>query len=164
MIMHRHSSGEWMTAAGTQIFSAAAMMIITAAAYVFWRGAIDWSLLLILFPVGLVTAGIFHSHHIVTGIKNESRGSVSKASAVSYGFEMLFPFVWIGVLSIFGILPLTTIIVFLTLVAGIGCAQTMMKAFDGGLNITSDLDARTATLQLVFSVFLTISLVADKLV
>ena len=88
----------------------------------------------------------------------------SKASAILYGFEVIFPFVWVGVLSIIGFLPLTTIIVFLTLVVAIGCAQTMMKYLDGGSELIGDLDVRTANLQLMFSALLSIAFVVAKFI
>ena len=134
-------------------------------------GAIDWSVLLIALPVGLITDGILHSNNTRdtltdkrAGIKTMAMGLGTKASAVLYGFEVLFPFVWIAVLSIIGLLPLTTIIIFLTLVVAIGCAQTMMKFIDGGVKLIADLDVRTANLQLLFSVLLTIGLVVAKFI
>ena len=134
-------------------------------------GAIDWSVLLIALPVGLITDGILHSNNTRdtltdkrAGIKTMAMGLGSKASAILYGFEVLFPFVWIAVLSIIGFLPLTTIIIFLTLVVAIGCAQTMMKFLDGGVNMIADLDVRTANLQLMFSLLLTAGLVAGKFI
>ena len=134
-------------------------------------GAIDWSVLLIALPVGLITDGILHSNNTRdtftdkrAGIKTMAMGLGAKASAILYGFEVLFPFVWIAVLSILGILPLTTIIIFLSLVVAIGCAQTMMKSLDGGVKMIADLDVRTANLQLLFSVLLTIGLVVAKFI
>ena len=134
-------------------------------------GAIDWSILLIALPVGLITDGILHSNNTRdtltdkrAGIRTMAMSIGPKASAILYSFEVLFPFVWIGVLSIIGFLPLTTIIVFLTLVVAIGCAQTMMKYLDGGTNLIGDLDVRTANLQLMFSALLSIAFVAAKLI
>ena len=134
-------------------------------------GAIDWSVLLIALPVGLITDGILHSNNTRdtltdkrAGIRTMAMSIGPKTSAILYGFEVLFPFVWIGVLSIIGFLPLTTIIVFLTLVVAIGCAQTMMKYLDGGSNLIGDLDVRTANLQLMFSVLLSIAFVAAKFI
>lgn len=134
-------------------------------------GAIDWSVLLIALPVGLITDGILHSNNTRdtltdkrAGIKTMAMGLGHKASAILYGFEVLFPFVWIGVLSMIGILPVTTIIVFLTLVVAIGCSQTMMKSLEGGVKMIADLDVRTANLQLLFSAFLSIAFVVGKFI
>ena len=134
-------------------------------------GAIDWSVLLVALPVGLITDGILHSNNTRdtftdkrAGIRTMAMSIGSKASAILYGFEVIFPFVWIGVLSIIGFLPLTTIIVFLTLVVAIGCAQTMMKYLDGGSELIGDLDVRTANLQLMFSALLSIAFVVAKFI
>lgn len=134
-------------------------------------GEIDWSVLLIALPVGLITDGILHSNNTRdtltdkrAGIRTMAMALGTKASAILYGFEVIFPFVWVGVLSITGFLPLTTIIIFLTLVVAIGCAQTMMKSLEGGSHIIADLDVRTANLQLMFSALLTIAFVVAKFI
>ena len=63
-------------------------------------GAIDWSVLWIALPVGLITDGILHSNNtrdIMTdrraGIKTMAMSLGPKASAWIYVFEVLFPFV-----------------------------------------------------------------------
>ena len=134
-------------------------------------GAIDWSVLLLALPVGLITDGILHSNNTRdamtdkrAGIKTMAMALGSRASAILYGFEVIFPFIWVGVLSIIGFFPLTTIIIFLTLVVAIGCAQTMMKSLNGDLKIIADLDVRTANLQLMFSALLTIAFVVAKFI
>lgn len=134
-------------------------------------GAIDWSVLLIALPVGLITDGILHSNNSRdtqtdkrAGIKTMAMRLGAKASALIYGFEVLFPFIWVGVLSIIGFFPLTTIIVFLTLAVAIACSQTMMKSLNGDLRIIADLDVRTANLQLMFSALLTIAFVVAKFI
>mgnify|MGYP003295658092 CR=1 FL=1 len=134
-------------------------------------GVIDWSVLYVALPVGLITDGILHSNNTRdthtdkrAGIKTMAMALGAKASAILYGFEVLFPFVWVGVLSILGIFPLTTIIIFLTLAVAIGCSQTMMKSLNGDLRIIADLDVRTANLQLMFSLLLTVAFVVAKFI
>lgn len=123
-------------------------------------GAVDWNVLLIALPVGLITDGILHSNNtrdILTdkraGISTMAMGLGPKVSAWLYAFEMIFPFVWIAFFSISGLMPLHTIIAFLTLPVAIGCAKTMLKAPED-INIIADLDVRTANLQLMFSLLL----------
>lgn len=134
-------------------------------------GAIDWSVLLIALPVGLITDGILHSNNTrdtITdrraGIKTMAMGLGHKASAILYGFEVIFPFVWIGALSIMGLMPLTTIAIFLTLAVAIGCAKTMMHSLEGGSGVIADLDVRTANLQLMFSALLTLAFIVAKFI
>ncbi len=134
-------------------------------------GAIDWSVLWIALPVGLITDGILHSNNtrdVITdkraGITTMAMGLGSRFSAWLYGFEVIFPFIWVGVCSIIGIMPLTTLAIFLTLPVAIACAQTMMHSLTGGAGVISDLDVRTANLQLFFSVLLTIAFIAGKFI
>lgn len=134
-------------------------------------GAIDWSVLLIALPVGLITDGILHSNNTRdtltdrrAGIKTMAMGLGHKASAILYGFEVIFPYVWIGVLSIIGLMPITTIVIFLTLAVAIGCAKTMMHSLEGGSGVIADLDVRTANLQLMFSALLTVAFIAAKFI
>ena len=134
-------------------------------------GAIDWSVLWIALPVGLITDGILHSNNtrdVITdkraGITTMAMGLGNRFSAWLYGFEVIFPFIWVGVCSIIGIMPLTTLAIFLTLPIAIACAQTMMHSLTGGAGVISDLDVRTANLQLFFSVLLTIAFIAGMVV
>ena len=134
-------------------------------------GAIDWSILLIALPVGLITDGILHSNNTRdtltdkrAGIKTMAMGLGHKASAILYGFEVIFPYVWIGVLSIMGLMPITTIVIFLTLAVAIGCAKTMMHSLEGGSGVIADLDVKTANLQLMFSALLTVAFIVAKFI
>ena len=133
-------------------------------------GIVDWGVLWIALPVGLITDGILHSNNTRdmvpdkrAEIKTLAMGLGAKASAIMYGFEVLFPFAWIAVCSIMGIMPLSTIVIFLTLPVAMGCSQTMIKSVKSGCSIIADLDVRTANLQLMFSVLLSAALIASKL-
>lgn len=132
-------------------------------------GAIDWSVLIVALPVGLITDGILHCNNtrdMLTdrraGIKTMAMGLGTKFSAWLYGFEMIFPYVWIGVCSIMGILPIYTVLVFLTIPVALACASTMKKSVGQGTLLLTDLDVRTANLQLMFSVLLSIAFILGK--
>jgi len=134
-------------------------------------GAIDWSVLWIAVPVGLITDGILHSNNTrdiasdgVAQIRTMAMGLGTKASAWLYSFEVIFPYAWIAVCSIAGLMPLSTIIIFLTLPVAMGCSRTMMKSIKGGSDIIADLDVRTANLQLLFSALLSVALIVDKFI
>lgn len=134
-------------------------------------GAIDWSVLWIALPVGLITDGILHSNNTRdmipdkrAEIKTMAMGLGKKVSARLYSFEVIFPFVWIAVCSIMGLMPIYTVFVFLTLPVALGCSRTMIKAVNSDSNIIADLDVRTANLQLMFSVILSITFVVSKLI
>ena len=133
-------------------------------------GAIDWSVLLIALPVGLITDGILHSNN-TRDVRTDDRAGITtmamvlgrKAAAWVYALEMICPFVWVGVCSIIGLMPIHTVIIFLTLPIALGCAKTMTNSIDSGIEIIADMDVRTANLQLLFSALLTAAFVAARL-
>jgi len=133
-------------------------------------GTIDWSVLFVALPVGLITDGILHSNNtrdITTdhraGIKTMAMGLGTRRAAILYGFEMIFPYVWVGICSIAGFLPISTVIVFLTISIALACASTMKKSVGQKKpTLIIDLDIRTANLQLMFSVLLSIALVVAR--
>ena len=135
-------------------------------------GAIDWNVLLIALPVGLITDGILHCNNtrdIATdkraGINTMAMWLDTKAAARMYAFEMVFPYIWVGICSIIGLLPLHTIIIFLTLPIALACASTMKKSIGQETSmLLGDLDVRTANLQMMFSVLLSISFVVARFI
>ena len=134
-------------------------------------GAIDWNVLFVALPVGLITDGILHSNNsrdVVTdrraGISTMAMSMGAEKSAWLFGFEMLFPYVWVASLSMAGLLPVYTVFIFLTLPIAIGNARTMAKSLKAGVEMIADLDVKTANLQLMFSVLLTAALVAAKFI
>lgn len=134
-------------------------------------GAIDWSVLLLALPVGLITDGILHANNTRdtdtdkrAGIKTMAMTLGARASAILYGFEVIFPYAWMGVLAILGHFPLTVFITFLTGMIAIGCARTMMNSLQGDRNIISDLDVKTANLQLMFSALLTLAFIVARFI
>ena len=135
-------------------------------------GAIDWNVLLIALPVGLITDGILHCNNtrdIATdkraGINTMAMWLGTKAAARLYAFEMVFPYIWVGICSIIGLLPLHTIIIFLTLPIALACASTMKKSIGQETSmLLGDLDVRTANLQMMFSVLLSISFVVARFI
>ena len=135
-------------------------------------GAIDWNVLLIALPVGLITDGILHCNNtrdIATdkraGINTMAMWLGTKAAARLYAFEMVFPYIWVGICSIIRLLPLHTIIIFLTLPIALACASTMKKSIGQETSmLLGDLDVRTANLQMMFSVLLSISFVVARFI
>lgn len=79
-------------------------------------------------------------------------------AARAYSFAVLFPFAWIAICSFIGLMPIYTIFAFLTLPVAMGCSTTYNKAVKTGSNIAHDLAIRTATLQVMFTVILSIVL------
>ena len=132
-------------------------------------GAVIPSVLIIALPLGLITDGILHSNNTRdmetdarAGIKTMAMSLGVKSSAILYGFEMLFPFVWIALCSMTGFMPIATVIAFMTLPIAIACAKTMRNSVEGGMQMIADLDVRTANLQLTFSLLLTVAFVVSR--
>ena len=134
-------------------------------------GAIDWSVLTIALPIGLITDGILHSNN-TRDMSTDARAKIrtmamslgARNSARLYAFEVVFPFLWVGTCSIIGILPLHTIIVFMTLPIALACAKTMITTVGDNPQLIADLDVRTANLQLMFSVLLSVALIAARFI
>ena len=134
-------------------------------------GAIDWSVLLIALPIGLITDGILHSNN-TRDMKTDKRAGINtmamslgpKSAAALYAFEVTFPYLWVGICSIFGFLPLHTIIVFMTLPVALGCAKTMVHGVKDKIELIADMAVRTANLQLMFSVLLSIAFVLARFI
>ena len=134
-------------------------------------GTIDWNVLWIALPVGLITDGILHSNNTRdmvpdkrANIKTLAMGLGAKTSAVMYSFEVLFPFVWIVVCAVMKIMPWTVLAALIAFPIALGCSKTMMKCPKEGVDVILDLDQRTAKLQMVFSLLLSIAFVVSGLV
>lgn len=134
-------------------------------------GEVIPSVLIIALPLGLITDGILHSNNTRdmatdarAGIRTMAMALGTKSSAILYGFEMLFPFLWIGVCSIAGFMPIWTVAAFMTLPVAIACAQTMKNSVSAGSQLIADLDVRTANLQLMFSFLLTVAFVVARFI
>ena len=133
-------------------------------------GAIDWSVLLIALPVGLITDGILHSNNtrdMVPDKRAEIRtlamGLGTKASAVMYSFEVLFPFVWLIACAAMKVMPWPVLAALVAFPIALGCSKTMMKCPKESADVILDLDQRTAKLQMIFSLLLSIAFVISKL-
>ncbi len=83
-----------------------------------------------------------------------------KWAARLYSFEVLFPFAWIAICSFVGLMPIYTIFAFITLPVAMGCSTTYTKALKYQSDIAHDLATRTATLQAMFTVILSVVLIA----
>lgn len=134
-------------------------------------GAIDWNVLFVALPVGLITDGILHSNNSRDVMTDRRAGITTMAMSMGpeksvwlFGFEMLFPYLWIAVLSMAGLLPVYTVVIFLTLPVAIGNARTMARSLKAGVEMIADLDVKTANLQLMFSILLTAAFVVAKFI
>jgi 1,4-dihydroxy-2-naphthoate octaprenyltransferase len=134
-------------------------------------GAIDWNVLWIALPVGLITDGILHSNNTRdmvpdkrAEIKTLAMRLGARTSAVMYSFEVLFPFVWVIACAALKIMPWPALAALIAFPIALGCSKTMMRSIVEGTDLILDLDQRTAKLQMVFSLLLSLAFVISKLV
>jgi 1,4-dihydroxy-2-naphthoate octaprenyltransferase len=97
-------------------------------------------------------------------IKTLAMGLGAKASAVMYSFEVLFPFVWIVVCVVMKLMPWPVLAALVALPIALGCSRRMMRSPKGGAELILDLDQKTAQLQMVFSLLLSIAFVISRFV
>ena len=97
-------------------------------------------------------------------IKTLAMGLGAKASAVMYSFEVLFPFVWVVACVGMKAMPWPVLVALIAFPIALGCSKTMMKSPEEGAELILDLDQKTAQLQMVFSLLLSIAFVISKFV
>lgn len=127
-------------------------------------GVVDWNVLWIALPVGLITVAILHANN-TRDIRTDARARIQtlamklggKTSVYLYCAEILFPFGWLAGLIAAGTLPLWTLLVVLALFPAIGNVR-MVSRFPGkGEAAIAHLDEMTAKLQLLFSLLFALS-------
>ncbi len=92
-------------------------------------------------------------------------GMGTKISVWSYiSSTAILPYLWIAAFTMIGILPIATIIVFLTLPVAIACSRTMFKLLDGATGLQSDLPNRTTSLAYMLSTLLALALLIGKFI
>lgn len=139
-----------------------------------WREAfavILQEVLLFAVPLGLITVAIIHSDNTrdiavdrIAGIHTLPTLVGHKASVVIYICEIIIPYIWIGVLSIIGILPMLTVFIFLTMPFACGLCYNMRKSLKLGTRRIKTLDAATARIQLFFSLALSLSMIISRFI
>lgn len=126
----------------------------------------DWSVLLLAVPVGLITVAILHCNN-TRDIQTDGRACIrtlamnlgARTSVWLYCFEVIFPFVWLSGCVILDLLPLWTLLAWVAFVPAWQNARMAVSYFKGGSAAIANLDEATAKLQLLFSLLLTVSFV-----
>lgn len=121
-------------------------------------GHVDWSVLWVAIPVGLITVAILHINNL-RDIATDRRAGIStiamrlggRVSVVVYGFEILFPFLWVFSCVLGHIFPWWTLLVFLSAFPALLNVRTAMRYRREGMQAIVSLDEKTAQLQVMFS-------------
>lgn len=117
---------------------------------------LDWNILWAAGPVSLISAGILRAKNA------RDVEAPTKCSSLMYSVEVVLPLIFVGVCSMIGILPMHTIILFMTTPIVVALARTMKRGVKEGAGPIVDLDTRTVNFLCVFSSLLTVALVAAK--
>lgn len=124
----------------------------------------DWRVLLLAVPIGLITVAILHCNN-TRDMQTDRRASIrtlamnlgGRVSVWLYCFEVLFPFVWIVGCVLAGALPAWCLLSCIAVVPAWRNARAAVRYFRGGPASIARLDEATAQLQLLFSLLLLVS-------
>ena len=124
----------------------------------------------LMLPIGLITVGILHVNN-ARDIEQDSRAGIKtfamligkKASVYVYLVELLLPFVCILVAAICGAMPWWALVVVIALKPAIDNCRAMLKLPTEGMKALVGVDEKTAQLQLMFSLLLSVSLIVSAL-
>lgn len=121
-------------------------------------GAFVWEALWAVVPISLISAGILRAKNA------RDIQAPTRCTARIYGFEVLLPMVIAGVCSMAGILPMHTIILFMTSPVAVALFRTMKRGVKEGPRPVVDLDTRTVNFLLTFSTLMIAALASAKFI
>jgi 1,4-dihydroxy-2-naphthoate octaprenyltransferase len=119
---------------------------------------LNWNILWAAAPVSLISAGILRAKNA------RDVEAPTRCSSFMYSVEVVLPLVFVGVCSVIGLLPMHTIILFMTTPITVALARTMKRGVKEGAGPIVDLDTRTVNFLLISSGLLTAALVAAKFI
>ena len=130
-------------------------------------GYLHKEVLWLMLPIGLITVGILHVNN-ARDIEQDTRAGIKtfamligkRASVVFYIAELMLPFVAILVAAICGAMPWWALVVVVAMKPAIDNCRAMVKLPTEGMKALVGVDEKTAQLQLMFSLLLSISLFA----
>ena len=136
------------------IFMAYALLPTLGTAYVA-TGLINWDVIWIAIPVGLITVAILHANN-TRDIQTDARAGIKtlamklgeKTSVILYCIETLFPFGWIIGCAVTGTFPWWSLLVLPVIIPAM---QNILRYPVKGASAIIHLDEQTAKLQLLFS-------------
>lgn len=155
-----HALGDW------DIFLTYSVLPILGTSFVA-TGSLHKEVLWLMLPIGLITVGILHVNN-ARDIEQDGRAGIKtfamligkRASVVFYIAELILPFVGILVAAIYGAMPWWALSVVVALKPAFDNCRAMVKLPTEGMKALVGVDEKTAQLQLMFSLLLSISLFA----
>lgn len=157
------SDGEYRAFGDFVIFVAYAILPTLGISYI-TMGKFLPDVWLIIVPVGLITVAILHANN-TRDIGTDVRARIStlamrlgvKTDIFLYMFEVLFPFLWIAACVALGYFPWWSLLTIVGILPAIANARTMLRLPKEGIGVISNLDEKTAKLQLLFSLLFTVT-------
>ena len=145
------------------IFMAYALLPTVGTAYAALL-QVDWTVLYLAVPVGLITVAILHANN-TRDMQTDSRVHIAtlamklggRVSIGLYCFEIGVPYVWVLVCVLLGIFPWWALLCWLSVVAAVGNMRVALGYGQNGSAGIARLDELTAKLQLMFSLLLVVS-------
>ena len=146
------------------IFLTYSVLPILGTSYVS-TGALNYETLWLMLPIGLITVGILHVNN-TRDIEQDSRAGIKtfamlvgkRVSVVLYIAELMLPFVCVLVAAIYGAMPWWALVVLVALKPALDNCRAMLKLPAEGMKALIGVDEKTAQLQLMFSLLLSLSL------
>ena len=146
------------------IFLTYSVLPILGTSYVA-TGALNYETLWLMLPIGLITVGILHVNN-TRDIEQDSRAGIKtfamlvgkRVSVVLYIAELMLPFVCVLVAAICGAMPWWALVVLVALKPALDNCRAMLKLPAEGMKALIGVDEKTAQLQLMFSLLLSLSL------
>ena len=146
------------------IFLTYSVLPILGTSYVA-TGALNCETLWLMLPIGLITVGILHVNN-TRDIEQDSRAGIKtfamlvgkRVSVVLYIVELMLPFVCVLVAAIYGAMPWCSLVVLVALKPALDNCRAMLKLPAEGMKALIGVDEKTAQLQLMFSLLLSLSL------
>ena len=129
-------------------------------------GYFDWMLLLVSFPMAFITVNVLHSNN-TRDMKSDSQAKIKtyamvigqRASIIYYIMLTVLAYVFILAMVILNILPIATLITFVTIPLAFKNCKAMMLIKEDDVTPINNLDKSTAQLQLMFSASLSLALI-----
>ena len=146
------------------IFLTYSVLPILGTSYVA-TGTLNYETLWLMLPIGLITVGILHVNN-TRDIEQDSRAGIKtfamlvgkRVSVVLYIAELMLPFVCVLVAAIYGAMPWWALVVLVALKPALDNCRAMLKLPAEGMKALIGVDEKTAQLQLMFSLLLSLSL------
>lgn len=121
-------------------------------------GAVVWKALWAVAPISLISAGILRAKNA------RDIQAPTRCTAQLYGLEVLLPMTVAGICSMIGILPMHTIILFMTSPVAVALFRTMKRGVKEGPRPVVDLDTRTVNFLLTFSTLMIAALASARFI